>query len=91
MIRAHLATADITGLEMLDRIIAQTAVTVFQATQRFGKLDEAAEEEFVRKLDEALGFSPAETLALLNESRVLMVKAAGAPTSIASASLEPTG
>jgi hypothetical protein len=80
MIRARLATAGIAGLETLDRIMAQTAATVFHATQRFGKLDEAAEEEFVRKLDEALGFSPEETLALLGESRRLMVTADSAAT-----------
>lgn len=72
MIRARLATADLTGLETLDRIIAQTAAMVFHATQRFSNLDEAAEEEFVRKLDEALGFGAEETNALLGESRRLL-------------------
>jgi hypothetical protein len=72
MVRARLAVAGVPGLETLDRIIAATAADVFRATVRIGVLDTDAEEDFVRRLDEVLGFTAAETAELLRQSRSLV-------------------
>lgn len=69
MVRAFLAVAGVPRKEQLEKIIAATAVEVFQATLRIGILDADAEEDFVRRLDEALGFSADETAEFLRESR----------------------
>jgi hypothetical protein len=69
MVRALLAVAGVPRLEQLEKIIAATAAEVFQATVRIGVLDADAEEDFVRRLDEALGFSAEQTADFLRESR----------------------
>jgi hypothetical protein len=72
IIRAVLAFAGIAKLEKLEGIIAATAAEVFRATMRIGVLDTEAEGDFVRRLDEALGFTPEQTAELLRESRRLL-------------------
>lgn len=72
MIRALLAVVGVVGLETLEKIIAATAAEVFKATLEFGALDLEAEERFVRRLDEVLGFSSRETDDLLRHARALL-------------------
>jgi hypothetical protein len=72
MVRARLAVAGAPGLEELNRIIATAAAEVFRATVRIGVLDTNAEGDFVRRLDDGLGFTAAETVELLRESRSLV-------------------
>lgn len=68
-VRALLAVAGVPRLEQLEKIIAATAAEVFQATVLIGVLDADEEEDFVRRLDEALGFSAEQTADFLRESR----------------------
>jgi hypothetical protein len=74
MVRALLAVAGASRLEALEKIIAGTAAEVFQATVRIGVLDAQAEEDFVRRLDEALGFTAEQTSELLTECRRFFAK-----------------
>jgi hypothetical protein len=72
MVRALLAVAGVPKLEKLEKIIAAAAAEVFHATLRIGALDKEAEEDFVRRLDEALGFTSGETAECLNQCRRLL-------------------
>jgi hypothetical protein len=75
VIRARLAVASVPNLEKLDQIIAGAAAEIFRSTTRLGALDADAEEEFVTRLDRALGFPESATKALLNEWRQLLKSA----------------
>jgi hypothetical protein len=75
--RACIATVDVPGQAGIGRILQATAVKIYLASLRFGLLDGEDEHRFIGKLDEALGFSQAETASLLNECRRFAAIVAG--------------